>query len=33
MTTTIFLENRLTITHGGHQSVRCPDELLADTSR
>ncbi len=29
MTTTIFVENRLTITQGGHQSVRCPDELLS----
>ncbi len=29
MTTTIFLENRLTMTHGGHRSVRCPDELLS----
>jgi serine/threonine-protein kinase len=28
MSTTIFLENRLTITHGGHAKVRCPDELL-----
>jgi eukaryotic-like serine/threonine-protein kinase len=28
MTTTYLLENRLTITQGGGQSQRCPDELL-----
>ena len=28
MSTTILYENRLTITQGGHQSQRCPDELL-----
>ncbi|HEY2883309.1 MAG TPA: serine/threonine-protein kinase [Pirellulales bacterium] len=28
MSTTIFYENKLTITQGGHQSTRCPDELL-----
>lgn len=28
MTTTFFLENRATITHGGHAAQRCPDELL-----
>ncbi len=28
MSTTILYENRVTITQGGHQSQRCPDELL-----
>jgi eukaryotic-like serine/threonine-protein kinase len=28
MSTTIFYENRLTITQGGHEAKRCPDELL-----
>ncbi|HTQ38713.1 MAG TPA: serine/threonine-protein kinase [Pirellulales bacterium] len=28
MTTTIFYENRLTVTQGGHEPRRCPDELL-----
>src|SRR5262249_29067218 len=28
MTTTFFYENKATVTHGGHEARRCPDELL-----